>query len=279
MAKPETLAVPAVTLVKFHINLFSSTHGLKLIKLQEDLHSFQLRHFGSLSPASDFLAQVNPRNRNDDETQLDADADADVSDEDADGLGYYPDGVKRTLTDEQIAMFRHSEIYNLLRDKRLQAEREEIGQASQNAQDEEVSQARLFVSGDSVNEEVIALKKEGPPVCVDLERAELKQVDDKVSDEDDDEEYIRFLLEEKKQQVSDAARKKRKRRGEHRGKGKAQDHTHRRIARELDTSTYQETFLDYDDGPDDKASVSPKNHGQMVGQAGRPSNEFFSTAR
>ncbi|KAJ4398454.1 hypothetical protein N0V85_006272 [Neurospora sp. IMI 360204] len=31
-------------------------------------------------------------------------------DEDDDGLGYYPDGVKRTLTDEQIAIFRHSEL-------------------------------------------------------------------------------------------------------------------------------------------------------------------------
>lgn len=30
--------------------------------------------------------------------------------DDDDGLGYYPDGVKRTLTDEQIAIFRHSEL-------------------------------------------------------------------------------------------------------------------------------------------------------------------------
>lgn len=37
---------------------------------------------------------------------------------DDDGLGYYPDGVKRTLTDEQIAMFRHSEIQTLLRERR-----------------------------------------------------------------------------------------------------------------------------------------------------------------
>ncbi|KAK3498233.1 hypothetical protein B0T13DRAFT_511420 [Neurospora crassa] len=34
----------------------------------------------------------------------------DYYDEDDDGLGYYPDGVKRTLTDEQIAIFRHSEL-------------------------------------------------------------------------------------------------------------------------------------------------------------------------
>ncbi|KAG5974925.1 hypothetical protein E4U58_002370 [Claviceps cyperi] len=30
--------------------------------------------------------------------------------EDADELGFYHDGVKRTLTDEQIAIFRHSEL-------------------------------------------------------------------------------------------------------------------------------------------------------------------------
>lgn len=35
--------------------------------------------------------------------------------EDDDGLGFYPDGVKRTLTDEQIAMFRHSELQKLQR--------------------------------------------------------------------------------------------------------------------------------------------------------------------
>ena len=35
-----------------------------------------------------------------------------------DDLGYYEDGVKRTLTDEQIAIFRHSEIETLIRDRR-----------------------------------------------------------------------------------------------------------------------------------------------------------------
>lgn len=36
-------------------------------------------------------------------------------DEEDDGLGYYPDGVKRTLTDTQISIFRHSEIQRILR--------------------------------------------------------------------------------------------------------------------------------------------------------------------
>ncbi|KAI0146091.1 hypothetical protein GGR57DRAFT_506607 [Xylariaceae sp. FL1272] len=35
--------------------------------------------------------------------------------EEDDGLGYYPDGVKRTLTDDQIAIFRHSELEALRR--------------------------------------------------------------------------------------------------------------------------------------------------------------------
>ncbi|KAM3508623.1 hypothetical protein MY10362_001082 [Beauveria mimosiformis] len=37
--------------------------------------------------------------------------------EEEDDLGYYDDGVKRTLTDEQIAIFRHSELRELERAK------------------------------------------------------------------------------------------------------------------------------------------------------------------
>jgi len=44
--------------------------------------------------------------------------------EDEDELGYYPDGAKRTLTNEQIAIFRHSEIQELIKQARLSDERE-----------------------------------------------------------------------------------------------------------------------------------------------------------
>lgn len=37
---------------------------------------------------------------------------------DDDVLGHYQDGVERTLTDEQIAIFRHTEIQQLLRERR-----------------------------------------------------------------------------------------------------------------------------------------------------------------
>jgi hypothetical protein len=39
-----------------------------------------------------------------------------------DGLGYYEDGVKRTLTANQIQIFRHSEIQRLLAARRREAE-------------------------------------------------------------------------------------------------------------------------------------------------------------
>lgn len=43
--------------------------------------------------------------------------------EEEDGLGYYADGVKRTLTDEQIEIFRHSELHALEREKEKEGER------------------------------------------------------------------------------------------------------------------------------------------------------------
>jgi Protein of unknown function (DUF3807) len=51
--------------------------------------------------------------------------------EEDDGLGYYDDGVKRTLTDAQIAIFRHSEIQALLRERRHAAEPKDVDVAEQ----------------------------------------------------------------------------------------------------------------------------------------------------
>lgn len=53
---------------------------------------------------------------------MDNEAHEEYYDEDDDGLGYYEDGVKRTLTDEQIAMFRHSEIQRILLERRRRQE-------------------------------------------------------------------------------------------------------------------------------------------------------------
>ncbi|KAL7908798.1 hypothetical protein GGI35DRAFT_480392 [Trichoderma velutinum] len=57
--------------------------------------------------------------------------------EEEDGLGYYEDGVKRTLTDEQIAIFRHSELRELRRqqEKQSQSKSKLPGDASANETD------------------------------------------------------------------------------------------------------------------------------------------------
>lgn len=70
--------------------------------MQHDLRSFHALHFGNgAGPAEFFSSHDN------------------YGVEDDDGLGSYPDGIKRTLTDDQIAMFRHSEVQVALRERRL----------------------------------------------------------------------------------------------------------------------------------------------------------------
>ncbi|PYH72273.1 uncharacterized protein BO88DRAFT_450877 [Aspergillus vadensis CBS 113365] len=86
----------------------------------EDLHAFQAKHF----PGS-VIAQTpqpqNVTNTNISEEYTLEEEEYEYYDEEED-LGYYPDGVKRTLTDEQIRIFRHSEIHALRREKELREE-------------------------------------------------------------------------------------------------------------------------------------------------------------
>ncbi|KAI0103519.1 hypothetical protein F4814DRAFT_452867 [Daldinia grandis] len=85
---------------------------------QEEIGFFHDAHF-SLAATKLFNVQfLRPENVQDkqDEYQFYEEYE-EYYEENDDGLGYYPDGVKRTLTDEQIAIFRHSEIEALRRAK------------------------------------------------------------------------------------------------------------------------------------------------------------------
>ena len=55
-----------------------------------------------------------------------------------DSLGYYSDGVKRTLTDEQIAIFRHTEVEMLLKDRRREREEQREREEEEEGLGEEV---------------------------------------------------------------------------------------------------------------------------------------------
>ncbi|KAJ9309570.1 hypothetical protein DTO217A2_860 [Paecilomyces variotii] len=79
----------------------------------DELQAFHTQHFpGQGQPPMPNFAHEN--------AQL---GESEYYEEDDDGLGYYPDGVKRTLTDEQIRIFRHSEIHAILRKRQLEEER------------------------------------------------------------------------------------------------------------------------------------------------------------
>lgn len=65
---------------------------------------------------------------------------------DASDLGYYEDGTRRTLTDDQIAMFRHSEIQRLLtaRRHRQLAEEEEAKTRKQKREEAKDTRASRY---------------------------------------------------------------------------------------------------------------------------------------
>ncbi|KAJ5577445.1 uncharacterized protein N7459_006409 [Penicillium hispanicum] len=114
----------------------------------EDLQAFQVQHFPGHSLSS--LAPVTPT----------VEAHQEVEEDD---LGYYPDGVKRTLTDEQIRIFRHSEVHALLRARQLE-------------RDEAEYEARRQLSEDGDSGARIASLKANDQPCEDKERRGLGDI-------------------------------------------------------------------------------------------------------
>ncbi|KAI1392825.1 uncharacterized protein F4822DRAFT_426029 [Hypoxylon trugodes] len=89
--------------------------------------------------------------------------------EEDDGLGYYPDGVKRTLTDEQIAIFRHSEIEALRRvESKADKLRKESAALLQAAKEEDASNS----ISDSIPQSPTNIKAENS------DKAEIKEEED-----------------------------------------------------------------------------------------------------
>lgn len=74
---------------------------------EDDLRDFHSKHFASAPLQAVFIPE------NEVLTAIKGDSDT---------LGYYDDGVKRTLTNDQVAMFRHSETQAILREIRQERE-------------------------------------------------------------------------------------------------------------------------------------------------------------
>jgi hypothetical protein len=95
---------------------FFHLSSLQIINISEDdLRAFHAKHFPHSAAPEYILSGYSPGAA---EEQYE---DADAEDEE-DELGWYPDGTKRTLTDAEIAILRHSEIQAILRKRRLARE-------------------------------------------------------------------------------------------------------------------------------------------------------------
>ncbi|MCJ1468951.1 hypothetical protein MMC07_007581 [Pseudocyphellaria aurata] len=185
---------------------------------QDDLKGFQARSFPS------HASQHEDHNRGGEDF-----------DEDDDNLGYYPDGVKRTLTDEQVAMFRHSEIYALYRERQIRQESLDAGFELQPDDSEWGANA--------------------PTGTKALSASELQTNVVPEAESEDEEGYARFLEAEKRE--ADAIQRRKKRKMSH---ANGFDHhgrpaTHRRIARELDIVAADEQVLDYDEEPSKSTKI------------------------
>ncbi|KAL8910225.1 MAG: hypothetical protein Q9171_004468 [Xanthocarpia ochracea] len=154
-------------------------------------------------------------------------------------LGYYPDGVKRTLTDEQIAMFRHSEIYSLLRKRQLQKENremdEESGVSPTNSEARELQREplSLVLPDEYLSESTKIYGPGGKTLCkMNTEEANLTDLTDLYGPAQEDKAKI-------------TGKWKRKRAHQHERRNINQGTTPRRQARELDNAVAGVGSLDY----------------------------------
>ena len=158
----------------------------------------------------------------------DEDAFGDTFQMEDDDLGYYPDGVKRTLTDDQIAMFRHSEIYTILRERQVQ--KENLEAEGDEGLENMVSQPEQHVKATASSDEEGEVRSDG-------------EVKDALAE----------IPEAASQHAENTrARKKRKLVDKDTGYGYGRKHASRSargFVRELDSATAQDQVLDYGEDP------------------------------
>ena len=143
-----------------------------------------------------------------------------------DDLGYYHDGTKRTLTDDQIAMFRHSEIYAILRDRQV---RKENRQADAD-------------NGPDVVEPNPEPTSEGMMLSED-EKESVHNA------ENSGEKRENTVMYQRTGSELSPGHNKRKRNNSDDGGRVVKGFTSRRLAREMDTATVEDCVLDYGDEP------------------------------
>ncbi|KAI0384200.1 hypothetical protein F5Y04DRAFT_278204 [Hypomontagnella monticulosa] len=111
---------------------------------QKEIDSFHDAHFSNEAIELFDTQFLRPENTQDGDEDYKEYGEYYDEEEEDDGLGYYPDGVKRTLTDEQIEIFRHSELESL---RRIEAKAAKLKQQSaallQEAKDEDAAELKI----------------------------------------------------------------------------------------------------------------------------------------
>ncbi len=162
------------------------------------------------------------------------------ADED-DGLGYYEDGGKRTLTDEQVEMFRHSEVEQLIREGLLARDEEEGVQDGEIAAGNESSGVAPSEAS-SVEEELLSIAV--PARLIQPVEKVIKQPSPSIHSAAS--ETSSAMRRRRENDIPYQERNKRK------WEGYVEDtdpmhgsRTHRRIVRELDEQRVEDVELEY----------------------------------
>lgn len=169
-----------------------------------------------------------------------------------DGLGYYEDGVKRTLTDEQIEMFRHTEMELLRREERLRGGpmEEETNEADEPPSIIQPTEPTLSAA---LTESTSKIEEAGTPVDHDISKPPpqaTKQHKERLPSESGRSHSSASTGSGKKkkrqQEIPYAERHKRKWEKYVEGEDPVGGSmTHRRLARELDVQREESVDLDY----------------------------------
>ena len=169
---------------------------------------------------------------------------------DEDMLGHYEDGTKRTLTDEQIAMFRHTEIQTILQTQRQQRD-------SQRSGDETDSCSQQLEKTDVGKDNAHSTESIG---CDEI-------IDEITDEEDDEEEYATFLKKERREMELAAVERQKK--SHHSDFDDSRKTSTRRKVRELDAVTGGDDVLDYDDESPTTADFTSPETPVLVDRIGK----------
>ena len=160
-----------------------------------------------------------------------------LDEEEDDELGFYEDGVKRTLTDEQIEMFRHSETEQLVREGKMERQHQPTDQLN----DDELMGSPVS-DASSVEDDLLGLSRPAnlTPHAGHTTRQPLQ------SSRSDATLSTNVLPKQRKQEVPYDQRNKRKWEDYIEENDPVEGSlTHRRMARELDELREESVDLDY----------------------------------